>query len=901
MLKFVRTNVWSCLCISLALLAGFVELPFSARAELPPSVIWANRAGGPLPDSAKAIAADSAGNLYVAGVFSGTVAFGSTTLTAPAGSDLFLAKLSTNGVWLWAKDIEDLVPGIYPFYLQIDSSGSPVLAASIPGDVVGDGLNQLLVARFTSAGAPVWTRKFKPGSLASIIAGGMGIDAANNIYLTGGFGNQVNFGGTTLADSGHGDIFVLKLSTAGTTLAVKQFGQAGPVPDQGSGLVLDTLGNVYIAATFGGTINFGATALTSAGAADVALFKLDANLTPLWAKRLGDTGDDSAFQLTRDASNNLTLLGSFSEGAAFGTNRITPAIGGQLFATRFSPAGDFSWCTPLGIDFVDVSGSRGFVTDAAGNLFLASGPRLVKMDASGHIVWTRAASPTFGIKNLTGAAVLNATNLFISGSIPVGAANLDAITLTSAGSDDALIARLNINLTLPPTITAQPVPQTVVTGGSATFSVTASGAGPFTYQWYFGALPMAGRTNATLSLTNVQQLAGGIYYVVVGNAGGFATSASAQLTVNLPPPTITQQPISQTVDLGADARFTVTATGQAPLVYRWQLRGTNLPGQTTPLLALHGVRTTDAGPYTVIVGNSGGYTTSVVATLTIRVLPPVITAPPVDASAPEGASVSFSVAVSGSSPFTFRWLHNGVVIPNASSGTLTLNNVQDADGGAYAVSVSNSAGSVTSSPANLSLIHPILSGAPFTWSFLMPNGCGGAVTALSEDGSGNICLAANQPNMPIPGVANDTACGTGFAVAKLDSSGHGLWRSQAWGTSLLQTSVGNLQADGAGNVFVAGSFSGTITFGPLNAVGTTLTSTGGRNLFLAKYGPTGALLWVKRVTGAIASDLVADAAGNTFLAGSLISASTAGFGVTNITSATTRPFIARADPSGNFV
>jgi len=72
-----------------------------------------------------AIAADAAGNLYVAGSFGGTVTFGSTTLTAPQATDMFLAKLSPAGVWLWAKDIEALVPGIYPCYLVIDSAKRP--------------------------------------------------------------------------------------------------------------------------------------------------------------------------------------------------------------------------------------------------------------------------------------------------------------------------------------------------------------------------------------------------------------------------------------------------------------------------------------------------------------------------------------------------------------------------------------------------------------------------------------------------------------------------------------------------------------------------------------------------------------------------------------------------------
>ena len=312
------------------------------RAEVAPTVAWANRAGGGGLDMAEAIAVDSSGNLYVAGTFSGTATFGATTLTAVVGSDLFLAKLGPTGTWLWAKNVEAGVPSIRPFRLKLDSAGNPVLMTTIPGDVVGDGLEQIFVAKFTTAGVASWTRNFKPGGLSSAVGGALVLDAANNAYLTGSFGNQVNFGGTTLTDSGNGDLFLLKLSPAGATLAVRQFGQAGPVADQGKGLALDAAGSLYLAAQFGSTVSFGATALTSAGDSDVAMVKLDTALNPLRARRVGSAGTDEAFELAWNSANQLLLLGCFSTDTQLGGTLITPNIANQLLVARFSPAGDYS-------------------------------------------------------------------------------------------------------------------------------------------------------------------------------------------------------------------------------------------------------------------------------------------------------------------------------------------------------------------------------------------------------------------------------------------------------------------------------------------------------------------------------------------------------------------------------
>jgi DNA-binding beta-propeller fold protein YncE len=98
---------------------------------------------------------------------------------------------------------------------------------------------------------------------------------------------------------------------------------------------------------------------------------------------------------------------------------------------------------------------------------------------------------------------------------------------------------------VPPAITQQPTNQTVVVGATATFSVTATGTLPLSYQWYFNETNLlAGATDTSLILTNVQLTNAGIYSVLVTNAFGSATSSNAVLTVLVPPTVSITNPVN---------------------------------------------------------------------------------------------------------------------------------------------------------------------------------------------------------------------------------------------------------------------------------------------------------------------------------------------------------------------
>lgn len=87
-------------------------------------------------------------------------------------------------------------------------------------------------------------------------------------------------------------------------------------------------------------------------------------------------------------------------------------------------------------------------------------------------------------------------------------------------------------------------------------------------------------------------------------------------------PVIVTNPVSQLVQLGGTADFSVSATGDAPLNYQWRKESVELPGATDSVLTIPNAQVTDAGYYDVVITNDSGSATSTVAALTVNTAVP---------------------------------------------------------------------------------------------------------------------------------------------------------------------------------------------------------------------------------------------------------------------------------------
>ncbi len=172
----------------------------------------------------------------------------------------------------------------------------------------------------------------------------------------------------------------------------------------------------------------------------------------------------------------------------------------------------------------------------------------------------------------------------------------------------------------PPEITVQPVDQVASDGAPASFSVTATGGVPITYQWRFWGTNIVGAVSSTYSIAAASSANVGEYSVVVSNPGGSVTSSVVTLSV-ISLPVISAHPQSRTNNQNLDVSFSVTATGGA-LEYQWKHNGTDIPGATEATLYLHSIYPAQAGAYTVEVRNSSGPVLSDAAALTVIAVPP---------------------------------------------------------------------------------------------------------------------------------------------------------------------------------------------------------------------------------------------------------------------------------------
>jgi len=193
---------------------------------------------------------------------------------------------------------------------------------------------------------------------------------------------------------------------------------------------------------------------------------------------------------------------------------------------------------------------------------------------------------------------------YVGGSSPIRA----IVTLVAVYSGGGALISPEGVLTVvsPPSISANPLSRTVSQGTTVGFAVTARG-NALEYQWMQNGIPLAGATQSTLWLTNVQPYAAGSYSARVSNAAGAVTSGAASLTIILKP-VITEPPFDQTVPVGATVALNVTAVCTAPLTYQWSRNGLNLSGQTHAQLLLSNVTATANGVYAVRVLNSAGST-----------------------------------------------------------------------------------------------------------------------------------------------------------------------------------------------------------------------------------------------------------------------------------------------------
>jgi hypothetical protein len=322
----------------------------------------------------------------------------------------------------------------------------------------------LLSATATRAQAPAWEAALVASSTSSITASAA--TAAGDVYVTGTFTNVLRLGAGTLTSAGGSDVFVAKWSATSRSF-VWALSSGGTGNESATGVAVQ--GNsVYLTGSFANVATFGSSALTSTGSDDVYVTKLtDAGSTAsfVWAVAGGGASGDYPASVAV-SGNSVYVAGTFgSNTAAFGSATISKAVagsnGGDVFAAKLTDGGataSFVWAQAAGGDQDDRAndvvatssgvyvvgtftspalrfGSTPLVQSGNSAAFIA---KLTDAGATGSVAWAQQSG---GVNVDARAVAVNGSDVYVAGNV-TGPATFGSVRLAPTGNYCGFVAKL---------------------------------------------------------------------------------------------------------------------------------------------------------------------------------------------------------------------------------------------------------------------------------------------------------------------------------------------------------------------------------------------------------------------------------------------------------------------------
>jgi len=491
--------------------------------------------GSPSGEDVSDVITDASGNIYVTGVFAGTIDFdpgpGVFSLTGASPGEPFLAKYSPTGELIWARDFDSSGHSHSNAgrSIAVDSQGNVYLGGAFHGTMDSDpgaAVSNLstsssfgagFLIKLDSSGSFVWSHQLQSHSPILSVA----VDSSDNLYYAfhAHRGAEIDVdpsAGTFIvtAPSGTGPTrgYVVKVNASGALAWVRSAGGFGEGTLSPPHLAVDGSGNVYATGAFSATVDFdpgGEIAnLISAGGSDIFVWKLDSAGNLVWAKSMGGTGFDQAENIVLDSSGNVYTVGQFSGTADFdpgaATASLTSAGGIDVFASKLDSSGDFVWVRSFGGSGTDVA--YGAALGDADHLYVTGAFEqtvdvdpgagvfdLASVGARDVFVWQIASSGDFvnavsagGTSNDVGNAIALDGNgdMIVVGSFANTAdfdPGLDTANLSSNGGNDGFVWKLRPSV-IGLVVTVENVPPAFddPEADFADETVPASAAGAFT-------------------------------------------------------------------------------------------------------------------------------------------------------------------------------------------------------------------------------------------------------------------------------------------------------------------------------------------------------------------------------------------------------------------------------------
>jgi hypothetical protein len=273
---------------------------------------------------------------------------------------------------LWSQRFGSDTYSDYGQSVAIDGADNVVVTGSFGdtadfggGDLVSNGYWDIFLAKYDATGTHLWSKRF--GGTSDDNGYSVTADASGNVVVVGGFQETVDFGGGNRVSAGGDDIFIAKYDANGMHLWSHRFGSVEY--DAALSVAVDALGDLWVTGYFCHTVDFGGGDLECAGATDIFLAKYDANGVHLWSKRFGGTEYDGALSLAVDGSENASVTGYFGGTVDFGGGDLESAGGNDIFLAKYGSGGAHLWSQRFGDGTHDNGAS--VTTDGSRNVLVA--------------------------------------------------------------------------------------------------------------------------------------------------------------------------------------------------------------------------------------------------------------------------------------------------------------------------------------------------------------------------------------------------------------------------------------------------------------------------------------------------------------------------------------------------
>ncbi len=317
------------------------------------------------------IATDAAGNVYVYGTFwYGTFSLDTITITSPTAMNYFIAKISPSGRALWVKKFASYSKSPSTGGIGVDDAGNIFVTGDFcnPSLTIGSSTltntnptgdsSDVYIAKFTSAGIPVWAKSF--GGFKNDVANALSVTNKGDIFIAGQYNSDtMNISGNILRDSLN---FLAAYDSSGNCIWAKSMGRYTQV----YGMATDRLENIYLTGGLDTSIIWGTDTLVDRGGSwffpggDAFVAKLDSRGDVQWARSDGGDSTDLGYSIVLDSCGNVWACGGQNmSGFAnpgyvmhFGTHTTTTTPGGwglcwePMFVVEYDNDGNFLTAVP---------------------------------------------------------------------------------------------------------------------------------------------------------------------------------------------------------------------------------------------------------------------------------------------------------------------------------------------------------------------------------------------------------------------------------------------------------------------------------------------------------------------------------------------------------------------------